>query len=220
LLLEVYDPSAGVFREFAEFNQSVESWYHPLNLTEFYENPTSIGEILNEALPDLEGKVYAFYYPWYGNQKGPTGYWMHWEDVTEDTIYGITNFPTLGPYDSRDKEVVLAQIAMAKEAGIDGFIASWWGTETNTAQNIHTILEAAEETGFQVSVYHESYRELSEDDIVEEFIYIINEYADSPAFMKDQGRPIIYVYAVPVDDRFSEFWMNVRGVSRLRWALL
>ena len=73
MLLEVYDPSAGVFREFAEFNQSVESWYHPLNLTEFYENPTSIGEILNEALPDLEGKVYAFYYPWYGNQKGPTG---------------------------------------------------------------------------------------------------------------------------------------------------
>ena len=70
-------------------------------------------------------QVLAFYYPWYGTPEGPSGEWVHWNpnrrhhDSAHDPAYGF--------YDSSDPETVRRHIREAKSAGIDGFIASWWG---------------------------------------------------------------------------------------------
>ena len=43
---------------------------------------------------------------------------------------GSTHVPAGGPYDSRDPAVLQAQLAGARAAGLDGFLVSWWGRES------------------------------------------------------------------------------------------
>ena len=57
--LELYDSTTEEFQEYAYFYQPrFERINFNLDLTEFYANPTTTGVITNQALPDLEHKVY------------------------------------------------------------------------------------------------------------------------------------------------------------------
>ena len=112
------------------------------------------------TVQDLQGKVYAFYYPWYGNQNGPSGEPFHWDSYSNDNIVSSTNYPVLGPYDSYDPLIIRAHIALAKQAGIDGFIVSWWGPNSFEDKAFNTILEVADEMDFEISAYYESVRDM------------------------------------------------------------
>src|SRR5437867_3962573 len=72
-------------------------------------------------------QVLAFYYGWYGNSS-VSGNWVHWEKVDEagKHIGSSSHYTTLGPYDSHDPKIVEQHCRWAKEAGLTGFIASWW----------------------------------------------------------------------------------------------
>lgn len=81
-----------------------------------------------------EKKVLAFYYVWYGTPWGAGGKWRHWDAAghnPERIINGLrdiasTHYPLDGVYDSLDESTIKRHISQAKEAGIDGFILSWW----------------------------------------------------------------------------------------------
>ena len=73
-------------------------------------------------------KVLAFYYSWYGIPEGPSGRWVHWNPYKSHR--DSAHIPLAGYYDSQDPETVRRHIHEAKEAGIDGFIATWWGKGT------------------------------------------------------------------------------------------
>src|SRR5690606_33111271 len=106
--------------------------------------------------PRAPGLVLAFYYPWYGRADGPSQRWYHWPPV--GPAYASTNAPSLGMYDSNDAAVVRQQIAWAKAAGIDGFIASWWGPESFEDRSLRLLLDEAEQEGFLVTVIVEQRR--------------------------------------------------------------
>jgi len=86
----------------------------------------------------FERKVLAFYYVWYATPWGSGGKWSHWGETVathlfkpEKIVNGIrdvaaTNYPLDGIYDSLDDCTIRRHINQAKEAGIDGFILSWW----------------------------------------------------------------------------------------------
>src|SRR3954467_15422757 len=85
------------------------------------------------ATADLAGPINAaFYYPWYPETE-------HWS-----THYK----PTLGAYDSSDPAVLARHVSMAKYAGLDAFIPSWWGAGTRTATRLPTLLDAAAAQNF------------------------------------------------------------------------
>jgi hypothetical protein len=87
----------------------------------------------------------AFYYPWYG---GPPAY-RHWASATGDPRFahdprravergprypdGVrrdiasTDYPALGPYDSRDRGLIDRHLRWSSRAGIDVLVSSWWG---------------------------------------------------------------------------------------------
>lgn len=73
-------------------------------------------------------KVFAFYYPWYGNPTGPGKRWVHWNPYSLN--HNATHTPVAGYYDSQDPSIIRRHINEAKAAGIDGFIVSWWGNGT------------------------------------------------------------------------------------------
>lgn len=89
----------------------------------------SIAERAKVRYTNVPRKVLAFYYPWYGNpdQKAGSGRWSHWDNVDQaaERIGSSTHYPELGPYDSHDPELIDLHCAWAKQAGVDGFIASW-----------------------------------------------------------------------------------------------
>ena len=182
---------------------------HLVDLSEAYKY--SPGKAISEkTVEDLRGKVYAFYYPWYGNKKGPSGEIFHWDYYTNENIQSSTDYPLLGPYDSYDPRVIRAHITLAKQAGIDGFITSWWGPHSFEDKALTTILDIAEEMDFEISAYYESVRTLTQQQVTSEMEYLIDNYGDHPAFLHESGEPVVFVYVPSYDNRDAEFWLQIR----------
>jgi len=182
---------------------------HIVDLKEAYA--FSPGEAISKkTVQDLRGKVYAFYYPWYGNREGPSGEPFHWDYYTNDNIQTSTNYPILGPYDCHDPLVISAHIALAKQAGIDGFIASWWGPNTFEDNAMETILNVAEAMDFEISAYYESVRIMTQEQVTRELDYFFDNYGDHPAFLHESGEPVVFVYVPSYNNRDAEFWLQVR----------
>ena len=59
---------------------------------------------------------------------------------------GATHYPDAGPYDSRDPARIRAQLALAREAGLDGFAVSWWGRESEEALGLAALFPLAGES--------------------------------------------------------------------------
>ena len=162
---------------------------------------------------DPERRVLAFYYPWYGNVEYSGGY-FHWSDVSFDDINGSSHYPVLGAYDSLDPELVDAHMEMAKQASIDTLVCSWMGAGGRADKAISLILEKALENGLSGSILYESLR-LDEqpitdmDVVVDELVYIIDEYGDHPAFLKLNGVPVIFIYQADTQGRDPDFWSEI-----------
>jgi len=132
--------------------------------------------------------VLAFYYPWYGTAEGPSHELRVWND------YHPVRTPSTGYYDSHDPAIVEKQIDEAKSSGIDGFIVSWWGINDFTDRALkNVILPVAGKAHFGITIYYEYY-EQDRDQILTDFTYLIKEYGQSPAFMKMDGHPVLFVY--------------------------
>jgi hypothetical protein len=138
--------------------------------------------------PPAPRRILAFYYPWYGTPSGPSRSWVHWDPGKRK----YTDTPSLGLYDSKSPAVIRQHIAWALMSGIDGFISSWWGQNSFEDQALRELLKIAEEMGFQISVYYEA--AANKEQVLRDFRYLIDRYGKSPAFLKWQGKPAIFVY--------------------------
>jgi hypothetical protein len=202
------------FQPFSQLvNSGVTGGLNALNFTidysTLYDNPSD--SISLQGIPSsLDHKVLAFYYPWYGNPAGPSGQWFHWEGVTQDFILSATDYPLLGAYDSQDPAVIGSQISLARQAGIDGFISSWWGIGDFTDHSFSVLLQVAQRMNFSVTIYYETVRNLTSSEMVKELSYVVRQYGSNPAFLKANGLPVIFVYAVGAYGRNATYWLDVR----------
>ncbi|MGH8104119.1 MAG: hypothetical protein ACREJQ_06335 [bacterium] len=160
-------------------------------------------------LPDLgySKRVLAFYYPWYGNPDGPSRRWSHWDPKGQH--YASRHTPKLGWYDSADDRIMKAHMALAKESGIHGFIASWWGIGSFEDGVMPALLKAAEQTHFSIAVYLE--RGDNPAEVAEEIEHIASHYGRSRSFLREEGKPVIFVYGRLLEKMDSvEKWQAVR----------
>lgn len=157
---------------------------------------------------NVSRQVLAFYYGWYGNPT-TSGRWSHWKDVDESakTIGGVTHYPVLGPYDSHDPKVIRQQCRWAKEAGLTGFIASWWKQGDFHDQGLPLLLDAAEKNGLSVTVYFEVAQ--TPDSAVQDLLYILGHYGKHPAWLKVDGKPVMFVYGRAVNSIKLAGWRQV-----------
>ena len=182
---------------------------YQVDYSQVYANPADQASF--QPVPSsITQKVLAFYYPWYGNPIGPSGEWYHWSGVNQTVILSSTDYPLLGAYDSRDPSVVTAQVLMAREAGIDGFISSWWGPGSFEDQSLPVLLSVAGRLNLSVAINYETVRTLTEAQMVSELTYAVRQYGSNPAYMRVNGRPVIFIYAAFALGRDSAFWLGVR----------
>jgi hypothetical protein len=155
-------------------------------------------------------KVLAFYYAWYGNPQ-VSGKWVHWHDVDEANkrIGSSTHYPLLGPYDSHDPKVVEQHCRWAKEAGIDGFIVSWWHPNDFHDRAMPLILDTAQKFGLEITAYFETVPTRTKEQALEYVMHLLNRYGKHPAWLKLNGKPVIFVYGRAIGEIGLDGWLWV-----------
>jgi len=163
-----------------------------------------------EPLPPT---VLAFYYPWY-----EVGDWTGGKPIAGYNI-------NLTPYASGDPATIDRHIAQARQAGIDGFIVSWWGRDLPWDDNVEALEERIP-PGFTFALYLEVFSPhfQSEDDLVGEIDYALDAYATSEHYLRIDGRPVLYAFSTHnvmrelgagQHPRYGEVWRRVlTGLAR------
>ena len=127
--------------------------------------------------------IWAFYYPWYDALE-------KWETIVKDH--------PLKTYLSNNSDLIQLHIKQAQDAGINGFISSWWGPNSYTDQNLKTILDLSQKKNFRVAIYFETLQNgipRKSEEIYDWLAYAIKTYRSHPAYMKVDGKPLIVIWA-------------------------
>jgi len=132
----------------------------------------------------IPGKpVIAFYYAWYQQS-----------DWTLDTMVDLAQ-PT---YDGGDAETLRRHLQQASDAGINVLACAWFGPQEDRINgNCLKLLKLAEGTKVKVALFADSgaFTNLfSEDGMVEALQTIQNDWANSPAYYKVDGKPAVFVW--------------------------
>jgi hypothetical protein len=150
-----------------------------------------------------ERLVLAFYYAWY--------------DANTWRPEVVADMPSQ-PYSSTDRTAIARHIAQAKSANIDAFVVSWLGSGNPTEDNLIAMLDLAQSAGFRVTVDFEVTSQFfhSRSDIVNALRYVIDVHAQHPAFLRYQGKPVIFFWRqnlLPTDAGQSpiDAWEAIRS---------
>jgi hypothetical protein len=127
--------------------------------------------------------------------------------------------PLIGYYNSDNPDVVRWHIRLAKAAGIEAFLVSWWGGANISGKAFEqTILPVAAEEKFKVAMccelaqFHHDVKVLAR-----QVSDVLRRVKDNPAYLRVDGKPVVYLYQVPfapklTPETFAELTQGVEGV--------
>lgn len=157
----------------------------------------------------MEKRVLAFYYAWYGTPWGPAGKWLGWNAHGYDPnivikgkrVIATPHYPLDGVYDSCDEYTLRRQVTQAKEAGIDGFIVSWWGFEHYSHKSLEKLLKIAPsnfitiyyETAMTLDIRKRNRKEATMK-IYKDLRRLLTEYAVNDSWIKVNNKPLLVIY--------------------------
>jgi len=170
----------------------------------------------------VQRKVLAFYYTWYGRPENH-GNWVHWSNVKPDEhdIASSTHYPAKGAYDSHDPAIIDYHIQLAKDHGVDAFICTWWGQGQFDDRAFVKVLDRAEGHDFKATVYWETAPGKGKVKIaqaVDDLVYVLEEYGWHPAFLKVDGKPVIFVYGRVMGQVAMNEWPEIITLARKRYG--
>jgi hypothetical protein len=135
------------------------------------------------AQAEGERLVLAFYYPWFDKNTWNSG--------------KVSDLPT-APYNSDDPAVMARQIDQAQSASIDAFVLNWWGKGNRTEKNLKALLDVAAQKSFRVAVDFDLNSPVMSgvESYAENLRYLHTVHAAHPAYLRYQGRPVVFFYNV------------------------
>lgn len=169
------------------------------------------------ALAEPRREVLAFYYGWYGIA-ARSGQDIHWQgiDTAGKTIKDCPDYPENGPYDSLDPAVIKRQVQQAKDAGITGLIASWWGRKDRTDQQFPLLLDAAD--GLKLAPYIETAS--TPDGLAADIAYLVQTYGKHEAWLRLDGKPVIFVFDRIMQTLGIDGWTAAREKAKVDAAFV
>ncbi len=162
---------------------------------------------------EVPRQVLAFYYPWYGTADGPggAGKTVHWGriDAANRDIEASTNYPQLGAYDSHDPNLIEQHCRWAKEAGIDGFIVSWWGHNHYTDRAMPLILEGCNRHGLTACTYYETVpRPRTPRSAAVDIVKVLSRYGQHAAHLRVNDKPVVFIYGRALQELGLTEWLK------------
>jgi len=163
-------------------------------------------------------EVLAVYYVWYGYGNPPNG----WDEVdtNKHVIAKTARYPVKGAYKSDDPAIIDWHIDQAKAHGITGFVVSWFGlAEKRIDGALAQLIERAEKKDFKIAVYWENQRDggaLMRQFAVDDLSHVVGRYGKSKAFLKIDGKPVIFVYGRVVHQTPVALWPDIVRDVRAR----
>jgi hypothetical protein len=163
----------------------------------------AISELAKKELT-LDDKIaLASYYGWYS--KNPA-----WGELTN------AEHPLAGSYDPADDKTIDYQLTLATDVGLDGFVFSWNGINNANdkvfVKMLAQIETSSEYPSFKIAPLYENINfEAKGPDktFINELSYLINLSQTHPAFLKLNGRPVIFVYNPQAID--LNRWQKILG---------
>jgi hypothetical protein len=154
----------------------------------------------------------SFFYLWY-QQPNTDGTWGYWNDYGNnppqswfshylpDYRPGVSD-PASELYSSMNYDVFKWQVSKLAEARQEVAIASWWGPgrkediALQTIVNTYMLRADNPYPDLRWCIYYEpeGYADVSVDTLVASLEYIKSTLVSSPAYLKVDGRPVIFVY--------------------------
>lgn len=146
-------------------------------------------------------QVWAFY----------MGFWIGggWYDTPEV----MSDQPQSGFYDEREAGTVGTQIDQAKSAGIDAFVVSWYGSNNGeTTAVLNNVLDRAGERGFRAAAALDIFGGgQNKDTIAASISYIINDRANHGAYLRYNGKPVIFFVFQGNTGLSQQDWLDLRN---------
>ena len=145
-----------------------------------------------------ERLVLAFYYAWFDQST--------WQKPLSDQ-------PS-APYLSTDPVAIERHVIWAQQAGIDAFVQSWYGPQTESNQtepNFSMLLNISSQKGFAAAVDFEVGSPFfhSESDVIGALEYLLGVHAAHPAYLRVGGKPVIFFWH---HERYPvETWVSIRN---------
>ena len=155
--------------------------------------------------------LFAAYYCWYHSPTNSQEPWLHWTypasasnavakkaQCDGEPPLNSAVRPLAGFYDSSNEATAEWHVKLAMGAGIDAFLVDWWGTHRGLDLNVDRgIVAACEKLGFKFALLDERAQFHSKFEEYEAMLArALRKYRDSPAYLKLDGRPVVYLYQV------------------------
>jgi hypothetical protein len=147
----------------------------------------------------------AFFYPWFPNA---------W---TQSGIFPFTQYtPSLGFYDSADVAVIDQEMTLARQAGIEAFISSWWGRGHHTDTALAAVMDRIPDSphpDMKVAVYYEEEGQTdpSVATIVSDLEYLAGRFFSNPAYLRVNGKPVVFVWASNDGSGMAQRWSQAKA---------
>lgn len=187
--------------------------------------PLALGA--EDAYSSNKPMLLSVYYVWYRTGGHPRFPWSNWtRPEAESNPLALQDrrpgepplscalCPLIGLYDSGDPEIARWHVRLAQAAGIDAFLASWWGDFKERDRAFESgILAAAEELDFKIALLDERAQFHHDFAAYQAMLAAaLAKYKDSPAYLRIDGRPVVYLYQIGKDPGLSaEEFPALRG---------
>lgn len=161
--------------------------------------------------------IYMHYMPWF-QSKEVSGYWgSHWRmnNANPDIVDGggkrqIAShyYPLIGPYDSKDPDVIEYHLLLMKYIGVDGIFIDWYSSfNVNDYRALLTasnaIVDKTDDVGLSFALVYEDYTAEAVDNQTStvaldaakaDLLFMQTNYFNNPLYVTFDDRPLLLTF--------------------------
>ena len=144
-------------------------------------------------------KVYMHYMPWFETPETVGDWGWHWTmnsknpdkmDATGKREIASHYYPLIGPYASRDQDVIEYHLLLMKLSGIDGVLINWYGTQGSNGDieplltSSNAIVASVDDFGMDFGVILEDRFSRTIEDAKANMRYLRENYFNNPHYIR------------------------------------
>lgn len=169
-------------------------------------------------------KVYMHYMPWFETPETTGGWGWHWTMNNRDPDRIVDGrreiashyYPLIGPYASRDRDVIEYHLLLMKLSGVDGILIDWYGTEGSNGDlkdlliSSDSIVSRTGDFGMQFGVVLEDRFSRSVDEVKANMAYLKDNYFSRDEYIRtgDGNDPLVCIFG-PITFEDPADWTEI-----------